>query len=337
MLRGLLWPASFVYQGVARARARCYRHGIFRQRRLAGAVISVGNLTLGGTGKTPMVMWVAERLLEEGHRVGILTRGYRGRRPPEESGAFLSDEVAMLRARLGKQAQFGIGADRHAKGLMLERHGVEWFVLDDGFQHLQLARDADVVLLDSTNPLGGGLLFPAGRLREPKSALARADIVVITRSDHAPAVEAVVRRETTAPIFYARTKLVNVAPVAANPVDPSHRPAPEAKCFAFCALGNPAAFFHDLRLWGFRVVGQAAYRDHHRFTARDAGEITRRALATGAEALVCTEKDTYNLDPDQFQPWPVFFCSISLDLPEAARFWQAVKDTVRRKRAATRQ
>ena len=109
-----------------------------------------------------------------------------------------------MKARLGERVAFGVGADRIARGRKLAQRGVNWFVLDDGFQHLQLARDVDIVMIDATNPFGGGHLLPAGRLREPKTALARADIMVLTRSIHSPAVEAAVRRDTNAPIFYAR-------------------------------------------------------------------------------------------------------------------------------------
>ncbi len=331
-LRLLLWPASVVFQALVRLRAWCYRRGIARQRRLDGVVISVGNLTVGGTGKTPMVMWLAERLLAEGKRVGILTRGYRGRGQPQQGGR-LSDEVALVRARLGSKAQFGIGADRYAKGLMLARHGLSWFLLDDGFQHLQLARDVDVVLIDATDPFGGGYLLPAGRLREPRSALARADLVVITRSEHAPAIEAVVRRHTPAPIFYAQTALEAIFALGQAAAAPEPADAPEKKLYAFCGIGNAAAFFEDLRPWGMQIVGRAPYRDHHRYSRRDAEELERRAQAAGAEALICTEKDVYNLDAGQFQHLPVFYCRAALHLPDGEGFWRAVTETVQRKRS----
>src|SRR5579871_528519 len=170
-------------------RTRLYAAGLLHSRRLPGTVISVGNLTVGGTGKTPMVLWIAERLLVEGKQVGILTRGYGSRKNSQEITASnsspqtsTSDEVRLLDNRLGGRARFGIGADRFARGSELTARGVDWFVLDDGFQHLSLARDVNIVLIDAANPFGGGLLLPAGRLREPRTALARAEIIVITRS-----------------------------------------------------------------------------------------------------------------------------------------------------------
>lgn len=328
-LRMLLWPASVIFQGGARLRAWCFRRGILRQRRLDGVVISVGNLTVGGTGKTPMVMWIVERLLADGEHVGILTRGYRGRQ--DEQGRRLSDEAAVVRARLGPKAQLGIGANRYEKGLMLARHGVGWFVLDDGFQHLQLARDVDIVLVDATDPFGGGHLLPAGKLREPRSALTRADIVVITRSEHAPAVEAVVRRHTQALIFYAQTEFEGIFAVQ-DTTALGFSDGRGKKFFAFCGIGNPAAFFADLLRWGMEVVGRAAYRDHHQYSSRDAEELMRRAQSAGAEALICTEKDVYNLVGVEFKPLPVFFCRIALRPSDAEEFWRAVTQTIARSR-----
>ena len=159
--------------------------------------------------------------------------------------------MRLLQARLGDRVAFGVGADRFAHGGELAKRGVEWFILDDGFQHLQLARDVDIVLIDATNPFGGGHLLPAGRLREPKSAISRADIVVITRSGHAPALEAAIRRESRAPIFYARARLESVRRIAEKIRSAEITEAHSRKLFAFCGIGNPAGFRADLREWGF--------------------------------------------------------------------------------------
>src|SRR5438309_6499715 len=202
----LLWPLGFLDGGMMRLRTALYRSGLLRSRRLQGTVISVGNLTVGGTGTTSMVLWIAEPLATEGHRPAILTRGYRGFGRSDAKDQTTADEVALLRQRLNGRAQFGVGKDRYKNGLALAKDGAEWFILDDGFQHLALQRDADIVLLDATDPFGGGGILPAGRLREPRSGLARADIVVITRANHAPAVETGVRRFTNAPIFYAQAR-----------------------------------------------------------------------------------------------------------------------------------
>ena len=327
LLESLLWPLTLPYGAAAHLRARAYRTGLLRSKRLDGVVISVGNLTVGGTGKTPMVLWIAERLIAEGKKTGILTRGYRGEASAEGS---TSDEVRMLRARLGDRVSFGVGADRWARGRELSARGVEWFILDDGFQHLQLARDVDVVLIDATNPFGGGRLLPAGRLREPKSALARADVVVITRSDHAPAIEAVVRRESDAPIFYARPALDSIQSVSGG--QPADAAAREEKLFAFCAIGNPKAFLEDLRSWGFTIVGHAFFPDHHRFSARDLQTIEQKARRAGASALICTEKDAFNLGG--VPPMGLFVCRVSLRVEREQEFWAALM-TIAKKHSRT--
>ncbi len=172
--------------------------------------------------------------------------------------------MQLLKSRLSDRVLFGIGADRYKNGLALAARGVKWFILDDGFQHLQLARSVDIVLIDASKPFGGGHLLPAGRLREPRGALKRADVIVITRSSHAPAIESVVRHYSSAPIFYAHTELDSVRSRSGSQLTPTELRG--KALFAFCGIGNPGAFYSDLREWGFQIVGHKFFRDHHRFT-----------------------------------------------------------------------
>jgi tetraacyldisaccharide 4'-kinase len=331
-----LWPFSLVYGAVTHLRARAYRQGILKPRRLDGTVISVGNLTVGGTGKTPMVLWIAERLATEGKSVGILTRGYRGR-PSESgrknepaSGGSTSDEVRMLQSRLGDRVVFGVGPDRYANGSQLAKRGVKWFVLDDGFQHLQLARDANIVLIDATNPFGGGRLLPAGRLRETPSALVRADMVVITRSSNSPEIESAIQRETDAPIFYARPKLDAIHSFSDGQIGGTVAPSALGKLFAFCAIGHPSAFLADLRDWGLEIAGHRFFPDHHRFTDSDDEEILGEANEAGATGLICTEKDLYNLHAIYYGKMPIFYCSISMRIDRENEFWKQVLTIAKR-------
>ena len=210
-------------------------------------------------------------------------------------------------------------------------------MLDDGFQHLQLSRDADIVLVDATEPFGGGMVLPAGRLREPLSALRRADIVVITRSVQAPspALEAILRRHTSCPIFYASTRLEYVARVPRLDVALPLQDWQKARFLAFCGIGNPGAFFEDLRCWGFQTVQQRAFADHHVYTPREAVELEQAASTCGADALLCTEKDVWNLRGVQFTGLPLYCCRISLELPES--FWTAVTDALRCGKAGEKQ
>ena len=331
--RRVFWPLSAVYSVVSRLRVWGYARGIFKTHRLPGTVISVGNLTVGGTGKTPLVLWIAERLAGEGKKAAILTRGYRGISDASTQGLPQSDEVALLRERLCGTVQIGVGADRSKNGEALARHGVDWFVLDDGFQHIKLARDADIVLVDATDPFGGGMVLPAGRLREPVSALRRADVVVITRSVQAPspAVEAVIRRHTNNPIFYATTQIESVLRVPQLAVELSLPDCKRARFMAFSAIGNSDAFLDDLRKWGFQVAGERKFADHHVYTEREITELESAAANCGADALLCTEKDVWNLRHVPLTGLPVYCCRISLQMPE--EFWGAIEQTIERRKA----
>jgi tetraacyldisaccharide 4'-kinase len=317
----ILWPLSLPYGAIAHLRARLYRTGLLRQQHLNGVVISVGNLTTGGTGKTPMVLRIAEHLLAEGKSPGILTRGYRGESGP--SGA-TSDEVRLLQARLGPRVQFGVGADRLAHGRALAAKGVDWFVLDDGFQHLQLARDVDILLIDATNPFGGNHVLPAGHLREPRSALARADIIVITRSDHAPVIEAVVRRDSDAPIFYAAPHLESIRVFRGEYPGEERSDAHAHKFFAFSGIGNPAVFPVDLREWGLDPVGYKIFPDHHKYSAGDVQQIAAEAAAAGADALMCTEKDVFNLEGVSLPAIDTYYCRIVMHIANETEFWRTL-------------
>ena len=333
-VRLALRPLSLLYGGGARARVWLYSKGILRRRSLPQIVMSVGNLTVGGTGKTPMVLWLAERLMAEGKRVAILTRGYKSRGSQNVSAERkVSDEVHLLVRRTAGRVQVVVGANRYWEALRTEKKDVEWFVLDDGFQHLRLARDVDIVLVDALNPFGGGLL-PAGRLREPLSALARADILVITRSGATPAIEEQLQRYTAAPVFYAQTQLESILPVPGTPGAAGPLSSPGAtKFFSFCGIGNPAGFWSDLnKRWGFQLAGAKAFRDHHAYTTYELRKLEREAQAAGAEALVCTEKDVYNLPADKFEILPAYYCRIGLQLNDADGFWRAILATVERRR-----
>ncbi len=331
-----LLPLTIPYGAATRLRARLYRAGILRAKRLGGVVISVGNLTVGGTGKTPMALWIAERLAAEGKRTAILTRGYKG---DTSAIGSTSDEAQLMRARLGDRVEIAVGADRFATGREAEKRGVGWFVLDDGFQHMQLARDVDIVLVDATNPFGGRLL-PAGRRREPHSALGRADIVVIMRSSHAPAVEAAIRRDSQAPIFYARPELRAIRKLKAGGPGASDVVEVEAvrggRLFAFCGIGNPAAFLADLQRWNLQAAGHRFYRDHHRYTQGEFDPLTQEARAAGAEALICTEKDAFNVAGVRTDAIDVFYCVISLCVEGGEEFWRRVMVVVEQKKISRR-
>jgi len=301
--RVLLWPFSAAYGLIVRLRAALYAKGWIKRRKLRGAVISVGNLTLGGTGKTPMILWLAERLLKKEKRVAILSRGYKG------SGG-TSDEVALLRSRLDGRVVFGIGKDRFAEGKRLEEQGIDVFLLDDGFQHLSLARDVDIVLVDATRPLGMEAVLPAGRLREPLSALNRADIVVMTREKFSGRHAA--REPRRYSVFNAGTRLLGFRPFPSETAPKNVTEIGAGPFFAFCGIGNPEAFFSDLQRWRLRVAGIRRFRDHHRYSQRDVRSLEEAAGKAGANAFVTTEKDVWNLADLRFSTIPVYVCVIEM-------------------------
>ncbi|HEV2863377.1 MAG TPA: tetraacyldisaccharide 4'-kinase [Pyrinomonadaceae bacterium] len=303
-----LVPLSFAYGALVRARLALYGVGALKSRDAGAPVVSVGNITAGGTGKTPLVEWAAGALADEGRRVCVLTRGY-GRREEwrrvvaSDGGRLMADvdesgdEPRLLAERLLGKAAVVCDADRVEAGRWAVKElGSEVFVLDDGFQHLRIARDLDIVTVDATDPWGGGRLLPFGRLREPLSGLARAGCVVITRADMAEdlaRVSAEAERLTggRAPVFASTLRTTAVRPLA-DAVDGGEAVGPFA---AFCGVGNPRAFFAHLRNEGRELVYTRAFQDHHAYTQRDVDALTSEAGRRGARSLLTTAKDAVKL------------------------------------------
>ena len=274
-----------------------------RAKHLDTPVVSVGGVSMGGAGKTPMVDYLAERMRHRGRRPAILTRGYL-RRSIEpsiliEAGEQVPPEVTGDEAQIfvhSGNAHAGIGADRWSTGRLLEeKYQPHLFLLDDGFQHRQLLRDLDIVLIDALNPFAGGAVFPMGKLREPLCALARADAFVLMRA--APEREYCGIRSRlralnpTAPIFRAR-----IEPrywVHTRTGQPAH--PPEAPIAAFCGLANPASFWGTLRTLGIAPVFTWTFGDHHRYRPTQIQRLAAQARMHGAPLLLTTEKDAMNL------------------------------------------
>jgi 3-deoxy-D-manno-octulosonic-acid transferase len=259
--------------------------GMAARRALSTPVVSIGGLTMGGAGKTPMVAHLAARLREMGRNPAILTRGYK-----------TGDEAQML-LRAG-DARVGIGGDRFSVGRQLEQERKpDVFLLDDGFQHVRLDRQHDVVLIDALDPLGGGV-FPLGRLREPLDNLKRATEIVITRVEPGQSTAGLERRlrryNAEAALFRSR-----VVPRQWVELDTGAAIEIAAAAFrrvaAFCGLAVPRAFWRTLEELGLECAFQQAFGDHHRYRPEELRRLADRAAAGGAEALVTTEKDAINL------------------------------------------
>jgi tetraacyldisaccharide 4'-kinase len=329
LLRSFLWPLSLLYGAAVRARVWMYQKGWLKQRRLKAAVISVGNLTVGGTGKTPMVIWLAEKFLADGKRVAILSRGYRG-----SSGT--SDEIELMKFRLEGRVAFGVGKNRFATGRRLEaQQPIDIFLLDDGFQHLQLARDLDILLVDASRPLRNESLLPRGRLREPLCAIQRADLVVFTRVNDQLSLKKAIQGFPKFPIFPASTRLIRYRLVTLDQqkIAPDFELPPQP-VFAFCGVGNPDSFFADADRWGNVMVGRAVYRDHHSYSWDDLRWLEDSAKSAGARALLTTEKDAQNLGDLRVSSLPIYYCEIEIKVTDTAQFQAVVQSKLGERQGA---
>jgi len=254
-------------------------------------VISIGNITVGGTGKTPMVIWLCSFLQAKGISCAILTRGYKATKGKQ------SDEPAVL-VRNCPGAALVVNPDRLAGAIeVVKRHHAQVLIMDDGFQHRRLHRDVDIVTIDATLPFGFNRLLPAGLLREPITALKRAHAAVITRCDLVSQDNLAKLAETISRInpniVIARTIH---APVCAMTAGDRQIPLEQLrgrKVYAFCGIANPDAFLATIGRLGANLVGSKIYDDHHNYTARDVSRIYADAAQSGAEMILATEKD-YN-------------------------------------------
>lgn len=326
-IRAALTPPSLAYRLAVAARNAAYDRGLLRPRRLPRPVVSVGNLAAGGTGKTPLVKLLAAGLRARGLKPAVLSRGYGaspggppfprlvsdGSRlllPPGEAG----DEAFMLAAAL-PGVPVAVSPDRAGAGEMVARSlPVDLFILDDGFQHRRLARDADILLLDSARPFGSGRLLPAGALREPPSAAGRAGSIVLTRCE-GPPVPAVLALLSAlnpgAPVFTAAHEPVRLAGAWGWPDAPLESLRGKTVA-AFCGIASPGDFARTLSRLGARVARWRPYPDHHPYRAGEIERLARAAAADGASALVTTSKDAARLPGPSALPIPLLALEIEM-------------------------
>ncbi len=297
-----LSPIAAAYSVIVRLRAAAYARGVLPTRRLNRPVISIGNLTAGGTGKTPTAALVAKMLLARGKQVVLLSRGYGG--TLEGKKAIVSDgkslllsaeeggDEPVLLARSVPGLAVAIGADRYRAGLLaLQRINPDVFLLDDGFQHIRLHRDLNILLLDCASPFGNGLTLPAGLLREPQSALSRADLVIFTRcaAGGAPAVPVAL------PSCRAEHILTGLRPLSGGGVLPfEHLRGKNG--FAFAGIAEPAGFFDGVRRAGLALVGTRSLPDHCRYDEGIVAGLAAAARAVGADYVITTEKDSVKIE-----------------------------------------
>jgi tetraacyldisaccharide 4'-kinase len=306
---------SALFSAVVAARNALYDVGVLKQQRLLRPVVSVGNISVGGAGKTPFVILLAELLRQRGLRVDVLSRGY-GR---ETSGVLVVDaggapaqfgDEPLLIARRLPDVPVIVGESRFQAGLEAERRfESDVHLLDDGFQHRGLARDFDIVLL-SRRDLDDRLL-PSGRLREPLSSLTRADAAVWSEPEDIPSLP------PSIPVWRVRRQL-------------ELPPQSPLKPFVLCAIAGPQRFLRDLESAGVHVAGHHSFRDHHAYTEADIQELCREAGRAGADGFLTTEKDAVKLDALQAQLPNLAVTRLSLELEDAQQVLATILDKVKR-------
>jgi tetraacyldisaccharide 4'-kinase len=339
LLLALLRLLSHPYALVLSLRASCYRLGLLRSHRLPCPVISVGNLTLGGTGKTPMVAQLAADLIGRGRRVAVLSRGYGGTAngeivvvsdgksilvAPERSG----DEPYLLAQKVPGLVVV-IGADRYrAAQLALREFSPNIFILDDGFQHLRLKRDLDILLLDATRPFANGYTLPAGFLREPVAAAKRADLVVYTRCG----VD-LPQLFPEKPCCWTSHKISSVMPLGGG-TQSGFEPLQGVRVTAFSGIASPASFFDLLEGEGVPLTATIAFPDHTSYGENEIAAICRLKTASRSTLLVTTEKDAVKLAPFAERIGPCYVALLELCWRDSAPLEAALEVLLQKDSAA---
>jgi len=310
LTRAALRAAEVPYSIAMRWRNRRYDRGRTKTYSVDVPVISVGNLTLGGTGKTPVVAWLARWLRDRDVRVTIVSRGYGA------GDASRNDEALELEQRLPDVPHMQNPDRVEAARVAIEEFDCQMILLDDGFQHRRLERDLDIVLLDALAPFGYEHIFPRGALREPAAGLKRADAVLLSRAD---AIDATARaalrdraRRLAPDAVWAE---VAHAPQALFSSSGIERPLGEVegkRVAAFCGIGNPAGFRHTLAGLGCQVAAFREFPDHHAYTRADVESLSRWADETNAEAVLTTHKDLVKIGLDDFRRRPLWAVSIGI-------------------------
>lgn len=311
LLRGMLRAASVPYGWVVGRRNRQFDRGDRPIVEAGVPVISVGNLTVGGTGKTPLVEWISRQLRSRGVRVTILSRGYRA----GDDGR--NDEALELELALPDVPHLQNPDRAAAAEVAVQELAAQLLLLDDGYQHRRLARDFDVVLLDASEPFGFDRLLPAGTLREPVAGLRRAQAVILSRADMLAEPErAAVRRRVASLAPEALWGEVQHRPATLMDATGGQTPLSQLggqRVVAFCGIGNPAGFRHTLATLPCEVVDVREFPDHHAYSRDDVDSLAEWAASAGARRILCTRKDLVKLRTGRLGAVPLAAVSIEID------------------------
>jgi tetraacyldisaccharide 4'-kinase len=325
LLKPCLRVFSLPYRLIIEVRNRMFDWRLRSEYRPAVPVISLGNLTTGGTGKTPFVAYLAQWFQSQGLQVALLSRGYRAL--PGE----VNDEKRLL-DRLCPGIPHYQNPNRCASAAQAVTDGAQLLILDDGFQHRKLARDLDIVLIDVVCPWGYGALLPRGLLREPKSSLRRADFVMLTRTDQcSPAAlenltDEIVRmfpRDRIAYAVFRPQGLVNVSGETQSLESVAGK-----KVWAFCAIGNPEGFRQTLETAGFCVTGMQVFPDHHHYSSGELQDVGLQAAAASADLILTTGKDLVKISEQKFCEIPVWAVEIGAEITEGREDFERILQSV---------
>ena len=326
--RAALTALSVPYGLAMTVRNAAYDRHLLRIVSAPVPVVSVGNLTLGGTGKTPLVAWIAKRLCEAGLHVTIVSRGY-GAKLGERSDE--SAELGILLPNVPHRAD----RDRVAAARVAAEHGADVVLLDDGFQHRRLARDLDIVAVDATNPFGCGFIFPRGLLREPLVGLCRAQAVVLTRASFVTSDRRAEIRRTLAAVCGSRLPAVwaeaSHAPVHLRTASGTTMPLDflrGKRIAGFAGIGNPAAFRTTLEKLGSTLVGFRALADHHAYSREDNAAIAGWAHDLHADAIVTTLKDLVKVEAEHLGDIPLVALQIAIEITAGLESFDRVLRTI---------
>lgn len=343
-------PLGYLYGAIAGVRNTLYKKGVLKSFSLGVPTISIGNITVGGTGKTPLVGYVAEILAENAENVCILTRGYKRKNPGQRvlvsdretvyaDAAVAGDEPFELARKLLGKAVVVADKNRLAAGEWArEKFDITAFVLDDAFQHLRLKRALDIVCIDATNPFGNGKVLPAGILREPLSNLDRADAFVITRAnltDNTKCLKSTISTfNSKSPIFVSRNEILDLIELNEFHSDIKKRTNIDRhlkndRTLAFCALGNPQNFFAQLNREEFNLGATEVFPDHHFYRQQDVEKLEKTAEKQNIKALLTTAKDGVKLHRLKFS-MPCYIVENKLILDKEPAFRQLILDKFER-------
>lgn len=336
----ILTPLSWLGALVVRGGRFCYGHGLFISEEMPLPVISIGNITTGGTNKTPFVEYVTKHFCRCGLKPGIISRGYGGKtsRPVVILGGnadrmVVSDEPLLLSGRL-PEIPIAVSRDRCADIEALRSFSLDVVIADDAFQHRKMARDLDIVLVDAICPFGNGLIIPGGTLREAPDALSRAHIAVISKADQtSPESLAALKKKISRWVPEERIFCSHLGAAQWHRWDGRrfipHGEVRGAALAVFSGIGNPKSFYRTAKACGNELRTAVEFKDHHCYKNDELERIEAAARAANCEALCCTEKDIYNLPSGYVPGMPLYVPRIAAQIDEERRFWKVVTEFLR--------